>query len=204
MFDYGIKGYEPAWQNGAASVMASHGDRLRALVGRRLTNAWLVWDAEDDEWFADCPVALDFDGAQVEINHQKFDDLSLTWNTVRSDRAVFWSDAFDLSWRNDAIPALAALHGQTLQTADLLEWTGEDMAHGALALGFGSVPTTSPSTTPWTRTAWSSARHDPSTGATTCFPRGSDLPSAFDLDQGESRWCSGPSSAATWSRSRSR
>ncbi|MEV6761463.1 hypothetical protein AB0N16_12585 [Streptomyces sp. NPDC051105] len=48
---------------------------------RALTHAWLVWDVQDSEWFSDCPVLLDLTGEQVEINHAKFDDLSITWNT---------------------------------------------------------------------------------------------------------------------------
>lgn len=48
--------------------------------------AWLVWDVQDNEWFSDCPVLLSFTGEQVEVNHQKFDDPSITWNTVGPHR----------------------------------------------------------------------------------------------------------------------
>ena len=34
---------------------------------------------EDGDWFADCPVVLDFDGVQVEICHWKFDELSIVF-----------------------------------------------------------------------------------------------------------------------------
>ncbi|MCM0674449.1 hypothetical protein NCC78_07075 [Micromonospora phytophila] len=33
---------------------------------------------DTDEWFADCPILLDFGADQVKVNHQNFDDLSLT------------------------------------------------------------------------------------------------------------------------------
>lgn len=135
MFDFGIKGYQPVWLNGVAETMTSHADRLRTLLGRRLTDTWLVWDESDDEWFADCPVLLDFAGEQIEINHQKFDDLSITWNTVNRATPISWTPTFDLSWRN--APTLTALRGNTLQSLDLLEWTGHDLAAGSAALGFG-------------------------------------------------------------------
>ncbi|MFI8892527.1 hypothetical protein [Streptomyces paradoxus] len=135
MFDFGIESYRPHWLNGRLAVEAGHGRRLRALIGRPLAHAWLVWDVQDDEWFADCPVLLDFTGAQVEINHQKFDDLSITWNTVDPRRPVRWGDS-DLQWRHDMRPDLHALRDQILQDVQLLEWTGNDMARGALAVNF--------------------------------------------------------------------
>lgn len=64
-------------------------------------------------WLADCPVVLDFDGERLEINHQKFDDLSITWNSVDVTRAPMWptSDGFRLVWRNDVPASLADRHG---------------------------------------------------------------------------------------------
>ncbi|GAA3470616.1 hypothetical protein [Nonomuraea roseola] len=44
----------------------------------------MVWDLDEDEGFADCPVLLDFEGEQVEINHRKFDALTIfTFMIVR-------------------------------------------------------------------------------------------------------------------------
>ncbi|WP_205302879.1 hypothetical protein [Nonomuraea montanisoli] len=69
MFDFGIPGYRPEWLSGRSAISTTHGARLGRLVGRRLTRALLVWDLDEDKWFADCPVLLDFEGEQVEINH---------------------------------------------------------------------------------------------------------------------------------------
>ncbi|GAA2324694.1 hypothetical protein GCM10010431_53150 [Streptomyces kunmingensis] len=54
----------------------AHEARLAALNGRRLSGFALVRFVEDGGWFAECPVALDFEGIQVEICHSKFDELS--------------------------------------------------------------------------------------------------------------------------------
>jgi hypothetical protein len=138
---FSIQGYEPQWLTGRRSI-AAHGERLRALVGRRLRRAWLAWDLDADEWFADIPVLLDFDGEQVEINHQKFDELSITWNTVDPVRHATWTDgdpdahAFRFGWRHDAVPELAAFQGHRLQTEELLEWVGRDVAAGMVAPSF--------------------------------------------------------------------
>ncbi|MFJ7212798.1 hypothetical protein [Amycolatopsis sp. NPDC098790] len=135
MFNFGIESYRPQWLNGRSTVAAGHGKHLRALIDRPLTHAWLVWDVRGDEWFSDCPVLLDFAGEQIEINHAKVDDLSITWNTVDPHQPVRWPD-FDLQWRHDIRPELCALQGQSLQDIELLEWTGSDMAQGTVAVSF--------------------------------------------------------------------
>lgn len=88
--------------------------------------------------FADCPILLDFDGEQVEINHYSLDALSITCNTVDPALPVRWpiEDPFHLGWRQDAHPELAALHGQRLTAAELLEWNGADLARGTVAVSF--------------------------------------------------------------------
>ncbi|MGC5664634.1 hypothetical protein ACN261_30060 [Micromonospora sp. WMMD723] len=136
-FDFGIAGYQPAWLNGAAEVAGRHARRLRGLVGRRLTSSWVVWDDDDDTWFADCPVVFDFDDERLEVNHQKFDDLSITYGSIDVTRKPVWptSDGFRLRWRNDAPALLAARHGQRLEAVELLERAGGDLADGAVALG---------------------------------------------------------------------
>ncbi|MEH0823827.1 MULTISPECIES: hypothetical protein [unclassified Micromonospora] len=136
MFDFGIPGYRPVWLHRCSEVAAAHGERLAALAGRRLRHVWLVWNLDDDSWFADCPVLLDFSGEQVEVNHQKFADLSVTWNSISPTGPVTWPD-FHLAWRSDPLPELAALAGQPLRAVTLLElqvprW---DLANGSTALG---------------------------------------------------------------------
>lgn len=137
MFDFGIDGYRPRWLNDRSAILAAHGERLQALIGRSLTRVWLVWDSQDDEWFSDCPVVLDFAGEQVEINHQKFDELSITWNTIDPRRPVRWPvPGFELGWRHGPSPRLRALQGQTVHDVELPEWTGDDMAEGTTTVGF--------------------------------------------------------------------
>lgn len=62
--------------------------------------AWTAWIVEDDEWFADLPVVLQLkSGRQFEVCWEKFDDLSITWDTI--DLAVTpqaWVE-WPLGWR---------------------------------------------------------------------------------------------------------
>ncbi|WP_406237349.1 hypothetical protein [Nocardia sp. NBC_01009] len=142
---FDIEGYQPQWLSGRRAIATAHGRRLQALVGRHLNRGWLIWDRDDDEWFADGPVLLDFEGEQVELNHQKFADLSITWNTIDPVVQANWSNGddddpdvhtFHLSWRHDTCRELAALEGRQLQAVELLEWTGGDIANGMVAVSF--------------------------------------------------------------------
>ncbi|MCA4751816.1 hypothetical protein [Mycolicibacterium fortuitum] len=139
---FGIPGYEPQWLVGRRTVARTHGRRLHAQVGRRLTRSWLVWNRTNDEWIADCPVLLDFEGEQVEITHQKVDDLSITWNVIDPGAPISYGEDpkdISLAWRDDACPRLAALHGQQLHTVELLVWSGSqtDFASDMVAVSFG-------------------------------------------------------------------
>ncbi|WP_018680340.1 hypothetical protein [Actinokineospora enzanensis] len=142
---FDIQGFRPQWLDGARAISVAHSPRLQALAGRRLRHAWLLWDLDDDEWFSDGPVLLDFDGEQVEISHRKFGDLSITWNTIDPVGRPTWTSGdlddpevcgFRLAWRGDARAELAALRGGRLQVAELLEYAGRNVANGMVAVSF--------------------------------------------------------------------
>ncbi|MFI6740323.1 hypothetical protein ACIBI9_45995 [Nonomuraea sp. NPDC050451] len=137
MFDFGITGYKPTWMRGTSAVAAAHGHRLARLEGRGLSRVMLVWDLDEDAWFSDGLVLLDFEGEQVEIVHHRFDELSITWNTVDLAQPLDWAgEGFRLAWREDVPGESAALKGQRLQGVELLEWAGQDMAQGMVAVSF--------------------------------------------------------------------
>ncbi|MEV6371332.1 hypothetical protein AB0L86_31060 [Micromonospora musae] len=80
---------------------------------------------------------LDFAGERLEVNDEKFDDLSITWGSVDVTRAPVWptSDGFRLVWRDDVPAVSAARCGQRLTAVELLEWAGGDLADGTFAVG---------------------------------------------------------------------
>jgi hypothetical protein len=82
---------------------------------------------------------------QVEVNHKKFDDLSITWNIVDPVGQPAWTlgdcghpddHVFRLAWRSDARAETTALQGQRLQAVELLEYAGGDVADGMVAVSF--------------------------------------------------------------------
>ncbi|MDW6059048.1 hypothetical protein SAZ11_14720 [Streptomyces sp. FXJ1.4098] len=165
MFDFGIQGYRPHWMRGPRAVRQLHGARLRTLIGRPLARLWVVWDLEDDEWFPDCPVLLDFDGEQVEINHWKLDELSLTWNAIDPRRPVEWP-GFALQWRDGTIPEAAPLLGHPSRTSNSSNGPAPTRPAEPSMSASSSRTAGSPSITPSTRTACPSPRRTACPGRT--------------------------------------
>lgn len=136
----GISGFEPIFLVGLDVVREEHGPVLAALGGRRLTRFALVRFVEDGDWFADCPVVLDFDGVQVEICHWKFDEVSIGWNSIDTTAAIGgWEDAERTPAWSSADERLASFLGQELREVALLEWrpaSRHDLADGTLAVEF--------------------------------------------------------------------
>lgn len=142
MTRFGIRDYDPLWTDGREGVTVLYGSRLAALAGLALQHVWVVWDLDDDEWFTDAPVLLDFGAASVAVDHQKFGDVALTWDTVDPARPIE-DDFFHLEWRPEPLPELAGLPGRVLRHVELLEWVGGghgDVATGSIALGFDLAP----------------------------------------------------------------
>ncbi|MEV7326451.1 hypothetical protein [Streptomyces sp. NPDC093970] len=135
----GISGFEPSFVIGIDSIRQAHGSRLSALAGRRLTGFTLVRFAEDGDWFADSPVVLDFDGIQVELCHWKFDELSISWDTIDTAADITGWESSELTPRwSHSDERLEPFVGHRLREVALLEWrpTVRDLAAGTVAVEF--------------------------------------------------------------------
>lgn len=95
--------------------------------------------AEDQAWFADCPVVLDFDGERAELCHWKFDEISISWNSIDTTAVISGWEGFELTPRwSSADARLEPFTGQELREVALLEWrpSGPDLAYGNIAVEF--------------------------------------------------------------------
>ncbi|MGW7674262.1 hypothetical protein ACWGJX_45595 [Streptomyces sp. NPDC054775] len=133
----GISSFEPSFLIGVDAIRQAHGSRLARLAGRRLTGFALVRFAEDGDWFADCPVVLDFDGLQEAICHGKLDELSIGWDTIDTKATITGWEWFELTpqWSHGD-ERLEPLVGQELCEVTLLEWrpADRDLAAGTVAV----------------------------------------------------------------------
>ncbi|GLY04266.1 hypothetical protein [Actinoplanes sp. NBRC 101535] len=136
MSDFRMSGYQPRWLQGYDAVVAQHGQRLAGLAGRTLRHVWLTWDS-DDTWVSDWPVLLDFGTDQVEINHYKTDDVSITFSSIDPSRPI--DSDYGFVWRRDALRQLQALAGQQLRHARVLEPADNRGSDEPLAIAFTFV-----------------------------------------------------------------
>ena len=137
--DLGISGFQPSFLVGVDAIRQAHGSRLAALAGRRLTGFALVRFAEDGDWFADCPVVLDFDGIKVEVCHWKLDELSIGWDTIDTAATITGWESVELTpqWSHSD-ERLEPFVGHELREVALLEWrpAERDLAAGSVAVEF--------------------------------------------------------------------
>ncbi|MFJ3823516.1 hypothetical protein [Streptomyces nodosus] len=135
----GVSGFEPSFLVGFEAIRQAHGPRLAMLAGRRLTGFAVVRFAENGDWFADCPVVLDFDGIQVGVCHWKLDKLSISWDTIDTAADIAGWEWFELTpqW-SQRDERLEPFIGQELREVALLEWrpTGRDLATGTVMVEF--------------------------------------------------------------------
>lgn len=137
--DLGISGFESTFLIGVETVRLAHGSRLAMLAGRRLTGFAVVRYVEDGEWFADCPVVLDFDGVQVEVCHTYLDHLSVGWGTIDTAAPLTGWEGYEFtrvwSHRDERLEPFVGLE---LREVALLEWRPAefDMAAGMVAVEF--------------------------------------------------------------------
>lgn len=135
----GISGFNPSFLVGIEAIRQAHGSRLATLAGRRLTGFALVRFVEDGDWYAECPVVLDFNGTHVEVCHSKFDDLSISWDTIDTAAAITgweWSELTPQWAHNDE--RLELFVGQELCEINLLTWQppNRGRAGGSVAVEF--------------------------------------------------------------------
>jgi hypothetical protein len=118
----GIEGYEPQWQHSASALAAAHRARFARIVGHPLVGAWLMWDLDDDKWFADGPVVLGFGDTNVEVTHRKFDECAITWDRVDMAAPLDrHGTGLRLDWVHGGHPALRTVAGRRLREVNVIE-----------------------------------------------------------------------------------
>lgn len=136
--DHGIPGWAPRW-GPAGEQLTELRSILVGLRGRRIVDSRVVWDLEDNSWFADLPVVLLLDDhRQLEISWQKFDDLSISWDSLDLEAApIGWADQ-PLAWQSQGHDALRSVNGRVITSTaltELLFTTGQTGTPGGWLVG---------------------------------------------------------------------
>lgn len=119
--------YLPYYLNSVQAVLETHSSALSSLLGKSLTDSWVVWEQNEDEWFNDAPVVLNFEGVHLELNFFKLDELSITFDTLDLHQKPDWYGLtnFDLIWRKDVLKELVDVKGFYLERMTVTEYLFE-------------------------------------------------------------------------------
>ena len=122
---YGIAGYRPAAATTVDQVLDAHGERLHALVGRRLVSATGLCFVGDGEWCSTRPLVLDFDGVRLELAVDGFDVAYLGWDSIDLGAPIDDPDQDDpdlaLAWDDPRQAELDGLLGGVVRQVRVLE-----------------------------------------------------------------------------------
>ncbi|GIE85927.1 hypothetical protein SAMN06264365_104522 [Actinoplanes regularis] len=112
-WDEAMSGWRSSFADPPTQLRSQRSDLL-ALVGRRLQAGWTGWDPARNVWRPEFPVVLVFEGGvQLELAWQKWNDLSITWNTVDlGTPPTVLSTPYE--WCSSQPHPLAAVAGRTL------------------------------------------------------------------------------------------
>lgn len=121
MNDQGVPGWSARWAP-VRDQLADRREELLSLRGKTIVDSWLVWDLQHDKWFTDLPVVFLLDDQRrLEVSWMKFDELSLTWDTIDLDaRPTGWVD-WPLAWRSQGHDALRAVTGHRINSVSFTE-----------------------------------------------------------------------------------
>lgn len=120
----GIESYNPHFYSNTSDIIVELGQELKKLIGKKILEVWTVYDINDNEWFADCPVVLNIEGIQLELCTTKLDELSITFNTIDMSEELNWYDIddFKLEWRKECTPDLLLIKNKKVKNIELIEY----------------------------------------------------------------------------------
>ena len=122
---YGIEGYQPIATTTVDEVLTAHGDRLHALVGRRLRSATGLCYIGDGGWCFTLPAFFDFDGPRLEVDTEGFSEVYLSWDTIGPGAPIDSPDQDDpdmaVAWGDPREAAVDAVLGAEVRQVNVLE-----------------------------------------------------------------------------------
>lgn len=116
-----LSGYKPNFTTRLDDLAT---DLLPGLLGQELRLSQVVWDIDDDSFFADAPVLLQFDTDTLEVCFSKLDQVSLTTDTIDLEITPTWFGGYDfnLEWRNGPDSVFLDVIGRRLSAVRLIEY----------------------------------------------------------------------------------
>jgi hypothetical protein len=96
---------------------------LKKAIGQKLLASYVVWDIEEDEWFTDGVVVLQFEQLQLELCCNKMEEISVKSSSVDLLKRpkVSWDPEGAYEWRKNVIPEVNSVIGGFLESLRIVE-----------------------------------------------------------------------------------
>ncbi|MFD1778498.1 hypothetical protein ACFSFW_07440 [Fredinandcohnia salidurans] len=119
---FGIKNYEPIFYSNYNEFIKEHGEGLRRLKGSPLEAIITVHNANDGEFWSDCPVILVIGGIQLEFCTFK-DCVSVTWDEIDMNERLDWygSQNLQLEWQKNIVENVTSMIGKKIEEVEIIE-----------------------------------------------------------------------------------
>ncbi len=120
----GIESYNPKFYTETGDIFTELNEAFGKLIGKVISEVWVAYDINENEWFKDCPVVLKIDDMQVEICAYKMDELAITLNSINMSEKLNWYDMedFELEWRMNVFPDLLTILNKKICDIEIIEY----------------------------------------------------------------------------------
>jgi hypothetical protein len=122
-----FSGYSPKIYSNVPNIIQDHKNCLKQLKGKKITDIWIAWDKDNNEWFNDCPVVISFEDCQLELCAYKSDEYKISFNEIPIFQPIDWYGTnFNLEWVKNKLPFQASLTNKRVKHMEIIEvYNGE-------------------------------------------------------------------------------
>ncbi|WP_162819922.1 hypothetical protein [Kordia sp. SMS9] len=121
----GIPKYKPQYFSHAIPFLKKNKHFLLHVLDKKISNYYVQWNTEFNEWNADGPIILIIDEIQYEFTAVQLCDYSMTINKIDLSKKLDWYGAGDempLIWKESAFNHLNIIQGKTIRNIFLIEY----------------------------------------------------------------------------------
>ena len=98
-YTLGIKNYKPFFLDTTHELVNQNITLLNSLIGKNILEVYTVWSLEYNKEWTDSPIVLKLNDIQLELCAFKFDEFSLTVNTIDLSSDVNWHGDNKFKWK---------------------------------------------------------------------------------------------------------
>lgn len=122
-----ISDYAPKFFDKTEEFLRAHRSLLRNLIGKTITDSYIIWDLDLDKWFSDGPIVLVIGNTQVELKASQTDMYSLTTNSIDLNQPLDKDYVGDGSvqlfeWRINTLKEIAKVLNKRIDEVYIIEY----------------------------------------------------------------------------------